>query len=326
MALANDSLSTNAMGGTELMKYGMAQRIDPALLDQFQIFVSRVEEPLDPNKIRVYWMHDLPGDPAAEHLRNGGWKKFHRIVFCTNWQMQAFISTYNIPWSHCIVMQNAIDPIPQHEKPKDKIRLGYWSTPHRGLNILLPVFKKLCEHYDNLELDVYSSFKLYGWEQRDEQFKELFDACEADPNINYYGAVPNDQLRKGLENIHIMAYPSIWVETSCITLMEAMSARILPVHSNLGALSETAANWSIMYQYQDDLSEHANLFYHVLQSAIDSYHSESIQSRIASMSSYANVFYNWSVRVAQWQGFLESIVDLPREIPQDEGPTFVYRA
>ena len=326
MAIANDSLSTNAMGGTELMKYGLAQRLPAELLNEFQIFVSRVEEPLDDTKIRVYWMHDLPGDPAADHLKNGGWKKFHRIVFCTNWQMQAFINAYGIPWSHCVVMQNAIDPIATHEKPNDKIRLGYWSTPHRGLNILIPVFEKLSEEYDNIELDVYSSFKLYGWEERDEQFRQLFDACENHPKINYYGALPNDQLRKGLENIHIMAYPSIWTETSCITLMEAMSAKILPVHSNLGALPETAANWSIMYQYHDDLSEHANIFYQVLKMAIDNYHGESIQSRLESMSSYANVFYNWNVRAAQWQAFLESIIGLPRDIPQDEGPVFVYRA
>ena len=34
------------------------------------------------------------------------------------------------------------------------------------------------QEYNNIELDVYSSFKIYGWEERDEQYKEVFDFCK----------------------------------------------------------------------------------------------------------------------------------------------------
>jgi UDP-glucose:(glucosyl)LPS alpha-1,2-glucosyltransferase len=326
MTFTHDSQAVTAMGGTELMKYGLQDRIDPELLKEFQIFVSRVEEEPDETKIRIYWLHDLPGDPASEHLRNGGWNKFHKLVFTSNWQMQAYISTYGIPWNRCIVIQNAIDPIPAHEKPKDgPLRLAYWATPHRGLNILYPVFDKLAETHD-IELDVYSSFKLYGWEQRDQDFKELFEACEAHPKINYHGTVDNATLRKNLEKTHIMAYPSIWTETSCICLMEAMSAGMLPVHSNLGALPETAANWTHMYQYCDDLNEHANVFYQVLSAAIETFWDDGIQSKVASQASYANVFYGWQNRAPQWDALLSSMVNLPRELPKDDGNFYVYQA
>lgn len=327
MTFASDSLSVNAQGGTELMKFGLRDRLDPELLKEFQIFTSRVEEELDETKIRIYWLHDLPGDPASEHLHNGGWKKFHKLVFTSNWQMQAYIKHYQIPWSKCIVLQNAIDPIPEHDKPDDGIiRLGYWSTPHRGLNILLPVFEKLCEKYDNLELDVYSSFKLYGWEDRDEPFKPLFDQCREHPKINYFGTVDNETLRKGLERIHIHAYPSTWSETSCITLMEAMSAGMVCVHSNLAALYETSANWTVMYQYQEDLSDHASIFYHVLDGAIQTINDPSVRSRVLSQQSYANVFYNWGVRRLQWDAFLRSMLNEDRSLPEAEEQFFQYRA
>lgn len=326
MTFAHDSLAVNAKGGTELMKYGLGERLDQDLLKEFQIFVSRVEEEMDETKIRIYWLQDLPGDPASDHLKNGGWNKFHKLVFSSNWQMQAYINHYGIPWSKCVVLHNAIEPIPEHEKPNDgTIRLAYWSTPHRGLNILVPVFSKLCEKYDNIELDVYSSFKLYGWEQRDEQYEELFEQCRQHPKINYHGAIPNADLKKNLEKTHILAYPSIWTETSCITLMEAMSAGLLCVHSNLGALHETAANWTQMYQYHEDLNHHAGLFYSVLDGAIANYWDEGIQSRIASQRSYANVFYNWGVRKFQWQALMESLLDEPRELPKSSGQEFVYR-
>lgn len=325
MAFAYDSLAVNAKGGTELMKFGLQDRLPKELLDEFQIFVSRVEEDFDETKIRIYWAHDLPGDPAADHLKNGGWNKFHKLVFASNWQMQGFINHYDIPWSKCIVLQNAINPIPEHEKPKDTIRLAYWSTPHRGLNILVPVFDKLCEKYDNIELDVYSSFALYGWEQRDQQFEELFEACRNHPKINYHGAIPNEELRKNLENTHILAYPSIWQETSCITLMEAMSAGLACVHPNLGALYETAAGWTHMYQWNENLNAHAHSFYQMLDGVIENYNDDSIQSRVISAKSYANVFFNWEMRKWQWEALLQSLLNEPRELPKESGQYFNYK-
>ena len=76
---------------------------------------------------------------------------------------------HGVPYSESIILRNAIDPIEVGEKPKDTIRLIYHSTPHRGLELLVPVFEKLCETHDDIELDVYSSFKIYGWEERSEE-------------------------------------------------------------------------------------------------------------------------------------------------------------
>lgn len=315
MGFAKDSLSTNAMGGTELMKYELQSRIEPELLDEFQIFLSRVEEKLDETKIRLYWIHDLPGDPAAEHLKNGGWNNFHKLVFASNWQMQAFINYYNIPWSKCIVLQNAINPIEDHEKPNDGvIRLAYWSTPHRGLNILVPVFSKLCEKYDDIELDVYSSFKLYGWEERDNEFKALFDACNDHPKINYHGSVSNAEIRENLKKTHILAYPNTWPETSCITLMEAMSAGILAVHPNFAALPETAANWTHMYQWNEDINAHASTFYSILDTTIQNYQNVDLRSQLRTQKMYADMFYSWDAREYQWKALLTSLLNEPRSL------------
>lgn len=324
MPLAKDSLSVNAMGGTELMKHTLINRLPKKLTDEFQIFVSRVEEELDPTKIRLYWLQDLPGDPASDHLANGGWQKFHKIIFNSNWQMQAYCAHYGIPYSHGVVLLNAIDPIPEHQKPMDKITLGYWSTPHRGLQLLVPVFEKLCERFDNIELNVFSSFKIYGWEQRDEPFQELFQRCKDHPKINYYGSVPNAELKKHMESMHIFAYPSIWQETSCISLMEAMSAGMLCVHSNFGCLYETAANWTNMYQYHEDANRHAQIFYEVLGSSIEAFWDEGVQGRIASQKSYANVFYNWNMREYQWKMLMQSMLGVDRSIPQTSGEMFQY--
>lgn len=318
-----NEVNAKAKGGTELMMERIYSSLDPELLSKFQIIPSRVRE-LDENKVRILYSHDLPQDPESEHLKNGGWKKFHKIVFVSNWQMQFYISYYNIPWERCVVLPNAILPIPEHDKPKDKITLGYWSTPHRGLDIVVPVFEKLAEKYENLELEVFSSFKLYGWPDRDKPFEELFERCRNHPRIKYHGAVDNKTLRYRLTKIHILAYPSTWLETSCLVLMEAMSAKCLPVHPNLGALFETAANWSYMYQFDEDINKHANIFYSVLDQTINTYWTDDVQSRIMSAKSYADIFYNWEYRKKQWESFLNSIKDEPTKIPEEKA-VFHYK-
>lgn len=322
--IIRNEMNANAMGGSEIIATALATRLDPELLKEFQIVNSRVRD-LDETKLRIFLAHDLPGDPESEFLKNGGWNVFHKLVFVSYWQMNAYISYYNIPWSKCVVMQNAIDAIPEHEKPTDKIKLAYWSTPHRGLNIVIPVFDKLCEKYDNIELDVYSSFKIYGWEARDEQFEPLFEACKNHPKINYHGSVPNQTIREALKDTHILAYPSIWQETSCIVLMEAMSGGLACVHSSLAALPETAANWTYMYQYDEDISKHAGAFYGMLDQVIENYYDESIQSRIRSQQSYANIFYNWNIRVPQWNALLGSMLHMPRDLPKPSGEVFSYK-
>jgi UDP-glucose:(glucosyl)LPS alpha-1,2-glucosyltransferase len=304
---STDELSANAFGGTELMKRGLEQRLDPELLKHFHITASRFRG-ADPDKINIYWLHDLPADPESSHLAQGGWNNFEKLVFVSNWQFQQYQQYFGIPWHKCIVLQNAIDPIPVAEKSKDKIKLIYNTTPHRGLELVVPIFDALCERFDNLELDVFSSFKAYGWEQRDEPYKELFDRCEAHPKINYHGFQPNDVVRQALSEAHIQIYPSIWLETSCIALMEAMSAKCLCIHPNYGALPETSANWSWMYQWQQDKRDHANVAYGYLVNAIDNYWSDSVQTRIAGQKSYADVFYSWDLRTHQWNALLSGIL------------------
>jgi UDP-glucose:(glucosyl)LPS alpha-1,2-glucosyltransferase len=329
------SIAKDSNGGTEVMARRVAS-LSSDLLKEFQIVVSRMEEPLDPTKIRVYYVHDLP-EQSNEHLRNDGHNKFHRLVFVSNWQMQFFINAYQIPWSKCIVMQNAIDPIEWYTPGKEdsmlyskfdkveKVKLIYHTTPHRGLEILVPVFNKICETHD-VELDVFSSFELYGWPQRDEQFQPLFDACNAHPKITYHGTKDNETVRKALQQAHIFAYPSIWPETSCLSLMEAMSAGCISVHSNYGALYETAANWTHMYHYNEDRNEHAKVFYTVLTNAIDDVQNEKgIAGRLKTQKAYADIFYAWDPnRRKQWEALLTMLLDQVKD-RAFEKDMFVYR-
>lgn len=295
-------ITQNAMGGTELMALKMVEHIPNELLKNFHIIHSRVRNNNVPGK-KILVLHDLPGDPESDHLKNGGYNHFEKLVFVSNWQMQKYIEYYKIPWYKCVVIQNAIEPIQvdlENKSKDDTIKLIYHTTPHRGLELLVPAFNKIVEYIPNIELHVYSSYKIYGWENGDEKYKDLFDQCKNNEKIKYYGTVSNQEIREVLKTMDIFAYPSIWVETSCISLIESMSAGLLCVHSNLGALPETASNWTNMYQYAENYYDHANIFTNELYRSIEMYKNNLIGNRLYNQKQYIDMFYSWELRKYQW--------------------------
>jgi len=296
-------------GGTEQMYEGLTQRVDPSLLENFNIICSRVRS-VDENKMNILWLHDTWDDPESQHLKDKkSLDRFTKLVFVSNYQQSTFNIGLNVPYDKGIVLQNAIVPFEDHVKEKDgPIRLIYHTTPHRGLELLVPVFEHLADQRNlDIVLDVYSSFEIYGWKQRDEPYLKLFDRCRAHPKINYHGYQPNEVVREALKKAHIYAYPNIWPETSCISVLEAMSAGCTVVCSNMAALPETCANFAAMYNWNEDHNKHANTFAGVLNMAVENFWDEQNQAKLHMQRIFFNNFYNWNLRAAQWDGFLRSL-------------------
>jgi UDP-glucose:(glucosyl)LPS alpha-1,2-glucosyltransferase len=323
MPIAWNEISEKSNGGTERMARLLERDLPADLLEKFQIIPSRVRD-LDNDKVRVLWCHDLPGDPESEHLKNGGFNNFHRIVFVSYYQRDWYMRHYKIPASKCVVMHNAIVPLEPAEKADDgKIRLIYHTTPHRGLELLVPVVTKLAETHPEIHLDIFSSFNAYGWPERDTKYEPVFELARKNENMTYHGYAEHDVVMEYLKRADIFAYPSIWQETSCIALMEAMSAGVYCVHSDLGALPETAANWTYMYQYNENPGQHAQTFYNVLDIVVRMVKEKNSahETKLLGQKSYVDLYYNWDVMKMKWAAFLESIKNEPTSLPKD---MFVY--
>lgn len=266
----DSELTENANGGTELMTRRLLDNVDPSFLDGKQIHVSRISQGIDPSKKQILVAHDLASDPAISHL-NETHDKWDAVVFVSHWQRQQFHDRFpNLKWNKTHVIVNAINPLKFTESDSGPIRLVYTSTPHRGLELLYLVFQHLKRHFD-VRLDVFSSFKLYGWDSRDEPFKPLFEKLQSDDKVTYHGFKSNDEVRNVLENSDVFAYPSIWPETSCLCLIEAMSAGLTCVHSSLAALPETSRGITWQYDFTDDPQTHINRFYQRLYTVCSLY-------------------------------------------------------
>lgn len=309
--IERNELNKNARGGTELMQERLHNSLPPELLEKFQIIPSRVRE-LDSDKKKILWLHDLPNDPESAHLADASQRKrFDKIVCVSDWQMQLYNLISAVPYSECIVIKNAIHPIEIDKKEFDgTVRLIYHTTPHRGLEILIPVFEELCKVHNDIHLDVYSSFKIYGWEERDSQFQELFDRCKSNENITYHGAVSNEEIREALVKSHIFAYPSIWPETSCLSAIEAFSAKNVVVCPNYAALPETSAGFAMMYPFTENKNHHAVQFAHTLNNAINSVkENKNLETYLDFQKQYFDYFYGWDKRKLEWQNLLNSLAN-----------------
>jgi glycosyltransferase involved in cell wall biosynthesis len=322
MTIEFDEFSKSAKGGTEIIKYGLQDRLPQELLNKFQIVTDRFEE-LDETKIRLYWSHLDPdhneqtlaylGYEDIKPLTNGGWNKFHKLIFVSYTQMENWIREYDIPRSHCTVMKHALEPIKLQEKPKDKIVLVHHSNPQRGLSLLVDVFERLCKEYDNIELKVHSSWNIYGMNKCEEDYKQgdLYQRLEKHPKIHNIGYLPNEELKKSLASSHILPYPNIMPETFCLSLLEAMSAGCLCVHSSLGCLPETASNWTMMYDYHEKIPQHEERFYQELKKAIKIVNNKETQEHLKKQKKYVDYLFNWDKRTQDWINLLESLKDLP---------------
>ena len=309
--MERNEVNKDSKGGTELLQerlYG--GDIPRELLEKVQIVFSRARD-LDPDKKKIYYCHDLPEDPESSRLSDPMYrKKFDKFVFVSNWQMEKYNEVRGVEYNRSTVVKNSIVPIDTTKRTKsDKIRLIYHTTPHRGLQLLVPAFVELCKRHDDITLDVYSSFKIYGWEQRDAQYQELFDICRNHPNIKYHGTVSNDEIREALLSADIFAYPSIWKETSCLSLIEAMSAGLLCIHPNLAALSETSMGLTWMYQWNEDANAHAGGFMQVLHQGIEVMRNqrEAIEADLKLQKIQVDRVHGWNNKANEWKALLESI-------------------
>ena len=296
--------SKNAKGGSELIYGRVKDRVPEDLWNYFQVILSRVRELED--KPRILWFQDTSRDPEVQFLKNKESRdKFERFLFPSDWSLEKYHLDLGLEYEKSVVLKNAIVPIPLHSKPKEgPIRLAYISTPHRGLDVVIGAFRAL--KLENVELDIYSSFKIYGWEEKDKDFEKIYKYV-GKLKCNYHGSVSNEEIRTALQQTHILAYPNTYQETACISVIEAMSAGCVVVCPNLAVLPETCANFAWMYGFVQDKTEHARKFAYVLKDAIDNFWEPSVQAGLGFQKQYFDMHYDIETTAKQWEMMLQTI-------------------
>lgn len=201
------------------------------------------------------WLHDVNLGPDAAPFMNVP----DKVIGLTNWHSNHLQKLYNIEKDKMTVIPNGVnlDRFPVEKWNNDPNKLIYSSSPDRGLDQLLGIWKYMKARYPDLELHIY-----YGWNMIDKiiehykdmgisqqteylkQFKskimhqiEFLGGEEA--GIYQHGRVNQDVLAEAMMNSNIWPYPTTFAETFAITAVEMQAAGVVPVASNLAALTET---------------------------------------------------------------------------------------
>jgi glycosyltransferase involved in cell wall biosynthesis len=293
------------MGGTELMYNELMQRLPEEHKDRFSIFnyINHV----DFNKPTIYWNQLSYDQEAVQWLSDPkNVDMIDHFVFVSYWQSELYRKIFNIPGYKTTVIKNAcIGVEARNPGPRDVVRLCYTSTPWRGLDILLDAWDLL--KMDNCELHVFSSCNIYGKDfasHEEGNYIDLYNRCMNTKGIVYRGSIPNNELRTELPHFDILAYPSTFEETSCIAVIEALSAGLTVVTSSLGALPETTEGFAVMYPYLGNKERHARMFASLLEKEIQK-HVEGKNNALQQLSYTPR--WSWDKRIKEWTDFLSTL-------------------
>jgi len=304
----------NPRGGTELQLEYLSKYVDKKLLDQVQITTSVPEKiPLHPTKLNILWQKNSYDQPnlAPWFKDKSNHNKYDWYVFNSNWNYEKFRIAFNIPCERSLVIKNGIDYIkPRSTKTKKKIKIIHHCTPWRGLNVLLGAMQKVTN--PNVELDVYSSTEVYGdafKKANDPHYQELYDQANELPNVNYIGYKPNEYIKENLHKYDLFVYPSIWEETFCISLVEAMAAGLYCVTTNYGALFETGGEFPMYIPYSDNYESLAIKFAAGIDIAAQSLQDPGIQNHLKMQTEYVSRFYSWDKKAISWTRFLQGAIN-----------------
>lgn len=295
----------NPLGGTELMYNELIKRLPKNYLNDLSIF--NYASYADNSKKMIYWNQLSYDQESIQFLSNKqNIDLINHFVFVSNWQSEQFRKIYKIPGEKTSVIQNACIGVEKRKIHNNKkLKICYTSTPWRGLDILLKAWEII--NPKDCELHIFSSCKIYGNDfssKEDKKYEFLYEWCKRLPNVVYRGSIPNEKLRKEIVGFDMLAYPSTFEETSCISVIEALSAGLRVICSSIGALPETTEGWARVYPYVENRENHALIFSKILEEEIDLMKTGSLNEHLIKQSEIYGNKWSWDNRINDWMKLL----------------------
>lgn len=186
---------------------------------------------------RFVWCHDVhAGDITPEQLEGV------TLLALSQWHKDFLQSRY--PTANIIVSGNGIDP-ERFEQKIERIphRMIYAQSPDRGLDQVLQLFPMIKQRYPDATLEVFYGFEMAR--KRNPQFIAGIEQLAHQDGVTLHGRVNQDRLAEEYLKADVLLYPAVtpdgsnFMETYCISVVEALAAGCFPITADHGALRET---------------------------------------------------------------------------------------
>jgi glycosyltransferase involved in cell wall biosynthesis len=265
-------------------------------------------EGLYPGKRNYLWCHDDSDLPFVQPLGNAEvagpiYEKLDGVILMSTYAAQRWLSNLNVPLKKIIMTTNGI-PLqrfqPHPSRLADRRPWAYYSsTPFRGLELLLLAWPHIIESVPDAQLHICSSMKIYDPDGKtDIKFSSLYEQAKSLNGVKYHGSLGQADLRNVAQQCRVLAYPSIFPETSCIAAMEAMASGCVVVSTALGALPETAWQNPLVPIVDGWLAQWVSEVIRILKDNKD-YEKKALQNLAVSK------YYDWNVVAKDWAKFLK---------------------
>jgi len=240
------------------------------------------------NKKGIAWCHLNSKNDSVIYQFKDHSKDFEEIKFVSEWQANQFVQDLLIENKSHIVLKNAIDPIPLHQKPsKDIINIVY--APD-DINLLgLPILLNSLNFIKDKDIRVYI-------------FRDVnLSSIKKDSRIMLKNWIPKESFREKLKEMHMFVYPCMSEDPSCVSLIEAMSAGCYSIHSDSGGLNEISSGFAKTYDIPKDKNAHAQILADKISDGLkeirNGWNSELQVKTI-------NKEFSWDTRIPQLESFI----------------------
>jgi UDP-glucose:(glucosyl)LPS alpha-1,2-glucosyltransferase len=294
-------------GGTEYMASELIERFGSKLdnFKNYKTFVIPGEAPRDMEYLMtepniIVWLHntlDQFNEQVDELFKNQRFlDNIKYLVVVSEFHKELTLKQCAIDPKKVVVIQNAIEPV-KFNKDKfnnvDKVKIIHASSPDRGMEVLL---RAITQIEDDFELNIFNTFN----PDVDPITPAMKELLESDSRINFYGKTPRQTVLKYFSDAHIHAYPSVWLETSCLVQIEALSAGCYSVYSDIGSLKETSMGHGKMIKVGNDIDKYAETFAKELSKAIKSVKEGKLKIDPVKQSEEVSSFFSWQKAEERW--------------------------
>lgn len=251
----------------------------------------------------VYFViHDLTPSgiviPKDNKLKN---------IFClTEWHVKYFTSMFTdlsnitVPFYYGIDNRFKLSNSQTNEISKIKNKFIYSSFPNRGLLQLLKMWPTIYEKYPDSTLHIYSDVN-NKWSNDVEPEKMAliknlllqYNYTQNGYGIYYHGWVKKTELSNAWITSDIWFYPCTFMETFCLTALEAASSKTLCVTNNLAALENTVGNRGIIISGDPTTQEWQNQALYQLFHIMD-------ERNIEQKNKIIDINYKWATTLS-WE-------------------------
>lgn len=195
------------------------------------------------NAKTVIWSHDLL-TPGVENQDN-----YSEVIALSPFHKNYMQAMQGVSPDKVWVSRNGIDPTRFEDANsvcKVPGKVMFPSSPDRGLLEAMQIMDKV-ENPDK-SLHVFYGFDnmMKGPPQMQELAKMLKAEIDKRDYVKFHGNVQQNELASHFMESEVWLYPADFIETYCITALEAIASRCYPVATNIGALQNTVGQFADM--------------------------------------------------------------------------------